>query len=100
MYSNYKPLFFFIMYFSYLGGPPPHPCAGSLARWVGVRIHVMLLGIVNMYFMYCIYCYSSFRYLIINIEKRQDFLITHVVTMYGDKAKKVDYQKKHIVHIA
>jgi hypothetical protein len=32
---------FFIMYFSYLvGPPPPAPARASPARWVGVRIHV------------------------------------------------------------
>jgi hypothetical protein len=38
---------FFIMYFSYLIGPPPTPVRASRARWVGVRIHVILLGMAG-----------------------------------------------------
>jgi hypothetical protein len=34
------------MYFSYLIGPPP-PVRASRARWVRVRVHVILLGMVG-----------------------------------------------------
>jgi hypothetical protein len=35
------------MYFSYLIGPPPTPVRASRARWVRVRVHVILLGMVG-----------------------------------------------------
>ncbi len=42
--------YLFIMYFSYLIGPPPTPVRASRARWVGVRVHVILLGMLGYVF--------------------------------------------------
>jgi hypothetical protein len=39
--------FLYVMYFSYLIGPPPTPVRASQARWVGVQIHIILLGMVG-----------------------------------------------------
>jgi hypothetical protein len=47
-FENYHMnLIFYIIYFSYLSGPPPTPVRASRARWVRVRVHVIVLGIVG-----------------------------------------------------
>jgi hypothetical protein len=84
------------MYFSYLKGPPPPtPVQASQARWVGVRVHVILLGIVG----YVLYDNCTVNISIPNkCKKRTRVFDYSVVTMYSRKKRRRLISKKKIVH--
>jgi hypothetical protein len=84
------------MYFSYLKGPPHTPVRASWARWVEVRIHVILLGIVG-------YVFYGNCTVIVNIQnkckKRTRVFDYSVVTMSSKKREQYGWQtRKNIVH--
>jgi hypothetical protein len=77
--------FFFDNVFQLPKRTPPTPVQASRARWVGVRVHVILLGIVG----YVFYSNCTVDIIIQNkCKKRTRVFDYNVVTMNSKKKRK------------